>query len=98
MAITSAIVLFMVIWFTVLFVVLPLNLTTQSEAKDVVPGTPPSAPMDPQLKRKAWIVTAATVPLWIITCTIIITGVITVDDFDLFSRWGPGDSPVFTDQ
>ena len=94
MAITSALVLFAVIWFMVLFVVLPLNLTTQGEAQDVVPGTPKSAPMDPQLKRKARIVTLVTLPIWVVICAIIVTGAITVDDFDLFRRFGPGDTPV----
>ena len=95
MAITSAIVLFAVIWFTVLFVVLPMNLKTQGEAGEVVPGTPKSAPVDPKLKRKAAIITAVTVPLWAVACAVIATGAITVADFDLFSRFGPGDSPVF---
>jgi predicted secreted protein len=89
MAITSALVLLAVIWFMVLFVVLPLNLKTQSETGDVVPGTPGSAPTDPQLRRKALIVTAVSVPLWIVACTVIVTGTITIDDFDLFSRFGP---------
>lgn len=95
MAVASAIVVFAVIWFMVLFIVLPLNLTTQAEAEDIVPGTPGSAPTDPKLGRKVRVVTYVTVPLWALVCAIIITGAITVDDFDLFSRWGPGDSPVF---
>ena len=89
MAITSALVLLAVIWFLVLFIVLPLRLTTQSEAGEVVPGTPSSAPINPQLKRKAKIVTLVALPLWIITCAVIISGTITVDDFDLFHRFGP---------
>lgn len=92
MQITSALVLFAVIWFMVLFVVLPLNLRTQSEAGEVVPGTPGSAPMDPQLKRKAKIVTLVALPLWIVACAIIISGLITVEDFDLFRRFGPQDA------
>jgi predicted secreted protein len=50
MGITSALVLLAVVWFMVFFVVLPLRLTTQGEAGDVVPGTHKSAPADPQLK------------------------------------------------
>ena len=89
MAITSAFVLLAVIWFMLLFVVLPLRLTTQEEAGERVPGTPASAPMDPRLKRKAKIVTLIAVPIWVVVCTIILTGAITVDDFDLFHRFGP---------
>lgn len=90
MAITSALVLLSVIWFMVFFIVLPLRLTTQHEAGDVAPGTPRSAPTNPNLKRKARIVTAIAIPLWILTCAIILSGMITVDDFDLFHRYGPG--------
>ncbi|NBC95906.1 MAG: DUF1467 family protein [Deinococcus-Thermus bacterium] len=92
MQITSAIVLFAVIWFLVLFVVLPLNLRTQGEAGEIVPGTPGSAPTDPRLRRKAKIVTAVTVPLWAVACTVIVTGTITIDDFNLFERFGPSDA------
>jgi predicted secreted protein len=90
-AITSALVLFAVIWFIVLFVVLPLNLRTQGDEGDVVPGTPRSAPSDPRLARKARIVTIVTLPLWAIACAVIATGTITVDDFNLLARFGPAD-------
>lgn len=89
MAITSAIVLFAVIWFLTLFIVLPLRTRTQAEAGSVVPGTPASAPADAGLKRTAWIVTLITVPLWAILCAIILSGMIGIEDFDLFHRFGP---------
>lgn len=90
MAITSALVLLAVIWFILLFIVLPLRLTTQSEAGEVVPGTPASAPTNPNLKRKAKIVTLIALPLWAIVCWLILSGTLTIDDFDLYSRFGPG--------
>jgi len=86
MAITSALVLYAVIWFMVLFVVLPLRLVTQGDAGDVVPGTPPSAPADPQLKRKAWLTTIWAFGLWVIIAGVIISGVITVEDIDIGNR------------
>jgi len=88
MSITSAIVLFAVIWFMVLFIVLPLRLTTQHEAGHVVPGTPASAPENPNIARKAKIVTAISVVLWIVIAGTILSGRITVDDFDIFNK-GP---------
>lgn len=86
MSITSALVLFAVIWFMVLFVVLPLRLTTQREAGRVVPGTPESAPVDPKLGPKLKIVTAVSVVLWLVIAGIIVSGAITVADFDIFNR------------
>mgnify|MGYP001823135735 CR=1 FL=1 len=98
MAITSALVLLAVIWFMVLFIVLPLRLKTQGEVGEVVPGTPASAPTNPRLKRKAKIVTIIALPLWAITCAIILTGTITIDDFDLYSRFGPGSGTQSTSE
>ena len=89
MGITSAIVLFAVVWFMVFFVVLPLKLTTQGEAGDVVPGTPASAPADPQLRRKVRITTLWAVVLWAIIAGVILSGWVSVRDIDIFNRMGP---------
>ena len=86
MGVTSAIVLFAVIWFMVFFVVLPLRLTTQGEAGEVVPGTPESAPADPQIKRKARITTFWALGIWAVVAGVLISEVITVRDIDWFNR------------
>lgn len=88
MTITAAIVLFAVIWFMVLFVVLPLRLTTQGDAGEVVPGTPASAPMNPQIGRKARITTLVAIVLWVLIAGTILSGVISVRDIDWFGRMG----------
>ncbi len=51
MSITFGLALYFIIWWTVLFAVLPIGLRTQDEAGDVVPGTPASAPATPRLLR-----------------------------------------------
>jgi len=86
MTITSALVLFAVIWFMVLFVVLPLRITTQGEAGHVVPGTPESAPDNPQIGRKMKITTAVSVVLFALIAGVIVSGWIGVEDFDIFNR------------
>lgn len=58
MRIGTAIAIYFVIWWTVLFAVLPLKIRTQGEAGEVVPGTPASAPARPQLLLKAALTTA----------------------------------------
>lgn len=89
MAITSALVLFAVIWFMTLFIVLPIRLKTQADTGKVARGTPSSAPVDPQIKKRALIVTAITVVLWSIVMVIILSGVIEVEDFDWFDHFNP---------
>ena len=86
MGITSAIVLFAVIWFMVLFVVLPLGLQTQSEAGEVVPGTPGSAPANLDLKRKIKQTSFWAVVIWTIVTGVVLSGWITVRDLDWFDR------------
>ncbi len=48
---------FFVIWWIVLFAVLPFGVKTQAEAGDVVSGSASSAPQNPRLLRKAGITT-----------------------------------------
>ncbi len=71
MTITSAIVLLSVYWFIILFIVLPINVTTQNDEKNIIEGTAPSSPVNPNLKRKFSITTLVSVILWIPTCLII---------------------------
>jgi len=86
MGITSAIVLFAVIWFMVFFVVLPLGLKTQSEMGEVVPGTHGSAPGNLDIKHKVKITSIWAVGLWIVIAGTILSGLITVRDLDWFDR------------
>ena len=89
MTITGAIVLYAVTWFMVFFVVLPLRMTAQSDTDDVVPGTPRGAPAQEIVGRKARLTTLIATPLWVALCGIILSGWISVADFDWFHRIGP---------
>jgi predicted secreted protein len=51
MTIALALALYFMIWWLVLFVVLPFGVQTQDEAADVVPGTPGSAPARFNLRK-----------------------------------------------
>lgn len=51
MSLTFAIAIYFIIWWTVLFAVLPIGVRTQGEEGAVVPGTPESAPAAPRLLR-----------------------------------------------
>ncbi|MCI0467304.1 MAG: DUF1467 family protein [Beijerinckiaceae bacterium] len=54
-SIPLAAAIFMTIWFTVLFAVLPFDVRSQHEAGNIAPGTDPGAPVAPRLLAKfAW--------------------------------------------
>jgi len=86
MGITTGIVLYAIIWFMVFFVVLPLNLTTQGDAGQVVPGTHASSPAGAVVARKARITTVWALGLWVVIAGVILSGWITVGDLDWFDR------------
>jgi len=50
-SLSFAIAIYVVIWWTVLFAILPIGVRTQGEDGAVVPGTPESAPARPRLLR-----------------------------------------------
>ncbi|HSG54781.1 DUF1467 family protein [Seohaeicola saemankumensis] len=89
MAVTSALVLYAVLWFLTFLVVIPIRLKTQGDVGQIVPGTHAGAPHDHQLRKKAWITTAVAALLWAIIAYLIISGTLTVRDIDWFERMGP---------
>jgi len=90
MGITSAIVLFAVLWFLVMFITLPIRLRTQGDEGEVVPGTHAGAPANFNVKRTMVIVTLIAFILWVIVGGIILSGVISIRDLDWFGRMGTG--------
>jgi len=52
MPVTTAVAIFFLIWWVVLFAVLPWGVRSQHEGGEVVPGTDPGAPVIPRLFRK----------------------------------------------
>ena len=51
--ISLALAIFVTIWFTALFVILPIGIRSQAEAGEVVHGSDPGAPVAPRLLSKA---------------------------------------------
>ncbi|TRD22824.1 DUF1467 family protein [Palleronia caenipelagi] len=92
MAITSAFVLFAVIWFMVFFILLPVGLRTQGDENEIVPGTHAGSPARFPLKKKALQTTVIGTVLWAVIAWVILSGTITVRDLDWFDRMGPAPS------
>jgi predicted secreted protein len=52
MSTTTGVAVFFLIWWVVLFAVLPWGIRSQHEGGEVIPGTDPGAPNVPKLGRK----------------------------------------------
>jgi predicted secreted protein len=90
MSIATAIAIFFIIWWTVLFAVLPWGVRSQQESGSVAHGSDPGAPAFPNLKRKLiWttIVAAIVFAFWYVVYT---RRLITLDDLtSMFDKVPP---------
>jgi predicted secreted protein len=86
MGITSAIVLFAVIWFLTLFIILPLKLKTQGDLGKVDHGTHAGSPENPQMKKRFLVTTVVAVIVWAVVAGSILGGFFSIRDFDWFDR------------
>jgi len=69
-SLTTAIAIYFIIWWTVLFAVLPWGVRSQEESGAVVHGTDPGAPAIPKVWRKlVWTTVVAT--LVFIICVVV---------------------------
>ena len=89
MGITSAIVLYAVLWFMTCLCVIPFRLQTQGELGEEVPGTQAGAPEVHNLKLKAWITSGIAAVLWVILYWVITQGIIDVRDFNWMDSLPP---------
>ena len=89
MGVTSALVLFAVIWSLMFLIILPIRVKTQGDLGEIVPGTHAGAPEVHNIGKKAKITTVLSLVLWAIIATIILSEVITVRDLDWFGRMAP---------
>ena len=65
MSISTSLAIFFVIWWVVLFAVLPWGIRSQQEAGEVAPGTDPGAPAAHVIWRKLFWTTIVAAVLWI---------------------------------
>lgn len=84
LSITGAIVIYAVLWFMVLFIILPIRMKSQQDHGEVVPGTPASAPEAPAMKKRFAITTVIATVLWGIIIAVMLSGAVTLDDYPLW--------------
>lgn len=90
MRIGTVIAVYFVIWWVVLFAVLPLRVRTQGEAGEVVPGTPSSAPARPELLLKAALTTVLAAIVFVALWAVMHSG-LGLDDIPFLPKFS---SPV----
>ena len=86
MSVTSAFVLFAVIWFLTFLVVIPFKIKTQGDLGVVLKGTQAGAPEVHDLRRKAIITTGLSLILWLLITILIVFEIVTIEDIDFFGR------------
>lgn len=74
--IVNGVVVFLLIWWLVLFTMLPIGVTSQQEDGDVVAGSEPGAPSRPNLAKKLWWTTSITSVVWIAYFFLMLSGVL----------------------
>ena len=65
MGITGSIIIFLLIWWLIFFISLPINIKKGKPGKNIE-GEDPGAPNNPQLFRKFLITTVVSVVIWFI--------------------------------
>ena len=86
MSVTSAFVLFAVIWFLTFLIVIPFKIKTQGDIGVVLKGTQAGTPEVHDLRKKAIITTGVSLILWLLITILIVSEIVTIEDIDLFGR------------
>ena len=74
MAVTTAIAIYFIMWWVVLFAVLPWGVRSQQEGGEIVPGSDPGAPALPRLALKLAVTTAVSALLFGVVYYVMSTG------------------------
>jgi predicted secreted protein len=77
---STAIAIYFIIWWTVLFVVLPWGIHSQEESGTVAPGTDPGAPVVARLAAKLIWTTIVAAVVFAVFAVIYVYRLVTLDD------------------
>jgi predicted secreted protein len=64
MGVAGSIMTYLIVWWLVLFCLLPIGVRSQAESGDVVPGSEPGAPVVTGLRQKAIWATGISFVVW----------------------------------
>ncbi|MBI1264101.1 MAG: DUF1467 family protein [Alphaproteobacteria bacterium] len=77
----SGLVVFLCAWWMVFFTVLPQQIRGQHEDGDIVPGSEPGAPTDPQIRAKLWLTTVIAAGVWMLIVAVLAFELVQLDWF-----------------
>ena len=87
MTLSFAIAIYVVIWWVVLFAMLPIGVRTQAEEGEIAPGTAESAPHRPRLLPKMLATTVVASLVFAAVYVVIVHRVITLDQIPFLPRY-----------
>ena len=85
MSLTLGFAIYFILWWLVLFAILPLGVQSQAESGEVVPGTEAGAPTAPQLGRKVLLTTFVSAAIFGAVHGLVALGILDLNAL-LFSR------------
>jgi predicted secreted protein len=86
MAVSTSLAIYFIIWWLVLFAVLPFGIRSQVESGEIVPGSDPGAPSLPKLLSKMIWTTVVSAVVFVIFQIIYRYRLVGLDD--LATLWG----------
>lgn len=81
MSLPLGIAIYFIIWWTVLFAVLPIGVRTQAEDGNVVPGTPESAPAKPRFLLVLGLTTLVAGVVFVIIYAVVVLQIVDITAF-----------------
>jgi predicted secreted protein len=78
MGLITSLLIFIIVWWVVFFMVLPIGIRTQSDDGIVEDGTDPGAPTNLNMVNKILITSGITIVLWLIIFVLVSTGVLSI--------------------
>jgi predicted secreted protein len=79
MPITTGLAIFFLIWWVVLFAVLPWGVRSQQEGGEITPGTDPGAPSLPKLRQKLLWTTLVSVVVFGVCYVVYVNRLVSID-------------------
>ena len=80
MALTTAIAIYFILWWTVLFAILPWGIRSQEESGTIEPGTDPGAPTVAGMGKKLVWTTVVSTVVFAVCAVIYIYRIVTLED------------------